>query len=104
MSHFAHATPAISGVPGDLHSALNSFKKFAFTHLLSARAGSNATKVFLVSVLLCLSEIGVGAYFASQIVARAAVGCVCYLGFVQVLPHPLALSEASRLAVWDLIL
>lgn len=102
MSHIAHVTPAVSGVPGYFHNLVTSGRERA-PYIYKTLAGK-ASKALLVSLVLCLSESLLGWYLATQVVARAAVGCVCFLGFVQVLPPNLALSEASRFAVWDLIL
>jgi hypothetical protein len=102
MAQYANANPGITGAPDywdDITHLWPQLVKQYGNKVQPKKAGI----LFLGALFLCASEFSLGWFVSAQIVARAAVGCVCFLGFSQVLPPNLALSEAQRFAIWELL-
>src|SRR6185503_11637654 len=98
MTQYANATPVITGAPDYWDELTHLWKQLAKRYGWNDAQQQKARKVLIVAILLVATDFSFGSFVAAQIVTRAAVGCVCYLGFSDVLPRHIALSEAQRFA------
>lgn len=62
-----------------------------------------AGRFFAVSLWLVLIEAVTSWYVVAQIFARAMVGLLAYMSLIKILPPELALYQAQRMAVSDLL-
>jgi hypothetical protein len=102
MSHYANANLGITRISAGWDDFSHQWNQFIRRHG-NPTAQRQTRKFALVALFLCACEFSFGWVLASQVISRAAVGCVCFMGFSQVLPPNLALSEAQRFAIWDLL-
>src|SRR5437868_1009226 len=78
-------------------------REYLREHGVDDNKAEKAGQFLLTAIALSALEFCGGWYLFTVVLSRAMVGCISYLALSHILPPNVALGEAQRLAVWDLL-